>query len=119
MTKLKLNQIRVSETSKTYKVEEGILYINDDPITLEGEEIVTWDAKDIEDFESIERNEDGDIVMTINIFTDQSTMNSFFSVVKKRQGEETILEDASFPYAVVDGEIIWEADLTKMEGMTW
>lgn len=121
MTKLKLNQVKISETPKAYKVEGGVLFIDDDPIELEMDNVntATWNVPEgSEDFNSIELNDDGDIVIDINIHTDSATMNAFFSVVKKN-GETTVIEDATFPYSTVDGQIVWEASLESMEGMSW
>lgn len=118
MTILKLSSIRTNK-KKSYKVENNILYIDNEPIEIAGEDIVTWDVSGIEDFDAIERDENGDIVITITIFTDRATLNSFFSVIKKNQRDQPSIEDAVFPYKVVDGEIVWEANLEDMERMEW
>jgi len=112
MIKIKLESLQTTK-KKSYEVKEGQLYIDGEVIEIfDDPAYASWDVSEIEDFEYIKRNEAGELIMGLNVFTDSSTMLYTFSVIK-RQG---IIEDAHFPYTKTEDEILWEADITTMEG---
>ena len=115
MIVLKYNSCN-SEKEKAYKVLEGVLYIDNEPVEIdETLDFASLDVSESEDFESITK--EGDVVtMKVNFFCSQETKMDFFSIVKKG----SLIEDAKFPYQVLeDKTILWENDIKALEGMEW
>lgn len=118
MTILKLNKVSTSET-KSYKVVDGVLYIDDEALEFDSTDdtISSWASPSEGDIPSIERDDDDNIVISLNVFTDKATLNSFFSVVLKPT--TGLVEDATFPYQTIDGTVVWYNDIIKFNGLEW
>ncbi len=106
---IKLNSINTNK-KKSYRVENNTLYIDNEPIEITDDGTVTWVTEGLEDFNAITKI-DEDIVIELNVFTDQNTVLNYFS--------NTTDSPSIFPSTKIEDKTVWQCDISKMEGMAW
>ena len=95
------------DKKKDYRVENGILYINNEPLELaKSSTVSSYNVDDNEDFNSIEVI-DKEVIVDLVTFTDQATIESFFSV------------GGRFPIRRDENGIKWENSIEQFEGLSW
>ena len=108
------------EKIKQYKVLNGVFYIDHEAIEITGDEIVSWDVSDDEDFDFIRRNKDtNEIELGVVFFVSTSTSEEVFT------HEEDITTNKVSPtkgFTLYEDEtngIVCDAYIEDLEGMEW